>query len=150
MLAGAVVAAALHQPLFVFPTALMSHFVLDILPHFGIQEDRPAERNKHPLFRYVIAIDVVLGVALMVFLPGIMDSAVNRWVLVIGMVLAAAPDLVWVRGFISEIRTKTDFGRYGWLSRWHQKIQWFEKPWGLITEVIWFGVMATLLGLLAT
>ncbi len=150
MLSGAVVAVALHQPIFVFPAAFLSHFLLDVMPHFGIKEDHPAERNRHPLFHYIVTIDVVLALCLIVLLPLTLKESVSWWVLVISMILAMSPDLVWVRGFISEVRTKTDFDRYGWLSKWHQKIQWFEKPWGLITEVIWFGAMATLLGLLAT
>jgi hypothetical protein len=149
MLAGAVVAVALHQPILVLPVAFMSHFVLDAIPHFGIKEDHPAERNRHPLFRYIIVIDIAMAVCLMVLLPAILKGVVSRWVLMLGMFFAFAPDLVWIRGFISEMRTKTDFKRYGWFANMHQRIQWFEKPWGLVTEVVWFGAMATLLGFLA-
>jgi len=149
MLAGAVVATAIQQPLIVFPAVILSHFLLDTLPHFGVREEIPSERNKHPLFRYVLAIDFLLTAVLLLLLPSILRGTVSWWVLVIGMFLAWAPDLVWVREFFKIIKTKEDHARTNWLTRFHQKIQWFEKPLGLITEVVWFGAMAVLLGILA-
>jgi hypothetical protein len=150
MMAGAVVATAIHNPLLVFPAVIASHFVLDIMPHFGVHEGTPSERNKHPLFRYILAIDIFLTAVLLVMLPSILRGAVSWWVLVIGMFLAWAPDLVWVREFFKVVRTKRDHKRKHWVTRLHQKIQWFEKPWGIVTEVVWFGGMAVLLGVLAT
>lgn len=149
MMAGAVVATAVHNPLLVFPAVIASHFVIDVLPHFGVHEDAPAERNKHPLFRYVISIDILLTICLLLLLPSILRGAVSWWVLVTGMFLAWAPDLVWVREFFKILKTKTDHERRHWSTRLHQKIQWFEKPLGLVTEIVWFGAMAVLLGLLA-
>lgn len=148
MLAGAVLATTLHNPLLVFPTAVVSHFLLDVLPHFGIKEEEHVQRNSHPLFRYILIIDITLLIALMALLPAILKAGVSRWVLMSGMFLAWAPDLVWVRSFFSELRHKTHFPQYSWFSRLHQRIQWFEKPWGIVTEVVWFGMMATLLGVL--
>lgn len=149
MLAGAVVATALQQPFLVIPAALMSHFVLDVIPHFGIEEDQPVERNQHPLFRYILAIDVLMVLSFLAMLPLVLTGVVSRWVLLTGMVVAWIPDLVWIRGFMSEVRTKVNFTRYSWLSHFHQRIQWFERPSGLVVELIWFGAMATLLGILA-
>lgn len=149
MLAGAVVATAIQQPLIVFPVVILSHFVLDTLPHFGVREDAPSERNKHPLFRYVLVIDLFLTAGLLLLLPSILNGAVSWWVLILGMFLAWAPDLVWVREFFQSVKTNEDQERTNWFMKFHQKIQWFEKPLGLITEVIWFGTMAVLLGVLA-
>lgn len=149
MLAGAVLAGALHQPLLVFPSAVISHFILDMLPHFGVREDHHVHRNSHPLFRYVMIIDIAMLVTFMVFLPHLLKTAVSWWVSLGGMFLAWAPDLVWVRGFFSELRHKVHLKPYGWFSRLHQRIQWFERPSGIITEIVWFGAMAALLGMLA-
>jgi hypothetical protein len=149
MLAGAVVATAIQQPLIVFPVVIASHFLLDMLPHFGVREDIPSERNKHPLFRYVLLIDLFLTVGLLLLLPSILRGTVSWWVLALGMFLAWAPDLMWVREFFQNAKAQEDRQRTGWMVDFHQKIQWFEKPLGLITEVIFFGGMAVLLGVLA-
>lgn len=148
MLAGAVVATALQQPLIVFPVALLSHFALDALPHFGIYEHDPHARNRHPLFHYVVAIDVALLLSLLVLLPSVLRGEVSRWVLLGGMVLAWIPDAVWIGEFL-QMRKVKDYARRNVFVRFHQYIQWFEKPWGLVTEVVWFGAMAVLLGTLA-
>ena len=147
MLAGAVVATGVQQPLLIVPLALISHFVLDMVPHFGIHENDHAKRNKHPLFHFVLAIDIAMVVALLVLLPSILSGAIDRWVLLLGMVLAWIPDAVWIRHFIHSRRghelTK------GWLTKFHEKIQWFERPPGIVVEILWFVTMGTLLGLLA-
>lgn len=149
MLAGAVVATAIQQPLIVFPAVIASHFVLDVLPHFGVREDTPSERNKHPLFRYVLVIDFFLTAGLLLLLPSILHGTVSWWVLVLGMFLAWAPDLMWVREFFQNAKAHEDRERHGKVVHFHQKIQWFEKPLGLITEVVFFGGMAVLLGIMA-
>jgi len=149
MLAGAVVAAAIQQPWLVFPTVIASHFVLDIIPHFGVREHNPRLRNKHPLFRFVLMIDVGLTVALLALLPFILKGIVSWWVLLLGMFLAWAPDLMWVREFSKMAKTKKDYLRTSSFEKFHQWIQWFEKPWGIVTEVVWFGAMAVLLGAMA-
>lgn len=149
MLAGAVVATAIQRPLIVFPAVIASHFVLDVLPHFGVREESPSERNKHPLFRYILVIDLFLTAGLLLLLPLILQGTVSWWVLVLGMFLAWAPDLMWVREFFQVVKKHEHQQAPGWVMKFHQKIQWFEKPWGLITEVIFFGGMAVLLGVLA-
>ncbi len=149
MLAGAVVATALQQPLLVFPVVIASHFVLDMIPHFGVAEHDPSERNGHPLFHYILTIDVCLVISLLVLLPFIMQGRVSWWVLVTGMFLAWSPDIVWVGEFFRTAKRKREYKRTNKFVRFHQYIQWFEKPWGLVTEVVWFGAMAVLLGVLA-
>lgn len=148
MLAGAVVATAIQQPLLVFPAVIASHFVLDALPHFGVREYSPQLRNNHPLFKFVLAIDIGLTLSLLALLPFILKGVVSWWVLLLGMFLAWAPDLMWVREAAKIARNKTNPLRNS-LERFHQWIQWFEKPWGIVTEVVWFGSMAVLLGVLA-
>lgn len=148
MLAGAVVATAIQQPWLVFPAVIVSHFMLDVMPHFGIGEHDPVLRNKHPLFRFILIIDIALTITLLVILPFILRGVISWWVLCLGMFLAWAPDLMWIREFAKIARTKSNPLRNGF-ERFHQWIQWFEKPWGIVTEVLCFGVMATLLGALA-
>lgn len=147
MLAGAVVATGVQQPLLIIPFAVFSHFILDMLPHFGIHEEDHTKRNKHPLFHFVLAIDLALVATLLALLPFVLKGAIAPWVLLLGMVMAWIPDAVWIRHFLHSRR-----GRLltrGLISRFHEKIQWFERPVGIVIELIWFLGMGILLGILA-
>jgi purine-cytosine permease-like protein len=148
MLAGAVVAVGIRNPFLIVPLAITSHFVLDVLPHFGVHRHDSAKRNKHPLFQYVLCIDILLTIALLVALPFMLQDAVASWVLLLGMILAFAPDLVWIHHFYYERRYKK-VRQEGRLSRFHAWIQWGERPWGVFIELVWFSAMGVLLGVLA-
>lgn len=148
MLAGAVVATGVQQPLLIVPLAFASHFLLDIVPHFGVHEDDHAKRNKHPLFRYVVAIDVTLVAALLASLPFVLKGAISGWALLLGMVLAWIPDAVWIRHFVRSHRGRPALG-HSRLSKFHEKIQWFERPPGIVIEILWFFGMGVALGFLA-
>jgi hypothetical protein len=145
MLAGAVVAVGVHNPFLVAPLAIASHFLLDVMPHFGVHRGDSAQRNKHPLFRYVVSIDILLTAALLFLLPSALNADVSWWVVLLGMVFAFLPDFVWIHHFFYELwhKKKKQVSR---LSRLHEKIQWGERPWGILVELVWFGSMGTLLG----
>lgn len=147
MLAGAVVATAVQQPLLVALLAVASHFVLDMVPHFGVHEDKdPVTRNRNPWFQFMLALDLTLVAALLVLLPFVMHGVVSPWILLAGMVLAWIPDSVWVHHFIRTHRGHTKHS-HGRISRFHQRIQWFERPIGITVEILFFGGAAMLLGL---
>ncbi len=146
MLAGAVMATAIQRPLLVVPLAMASHFVLDIFPHFGVNEHDQTIRNKHPLFVYILITDTALAITLLVLLPFVLHGSVN-WLLVSGMLAAWIPDAVWIRHFPHHLRGTPV--RPGRISRFHQRIQWFERPIGLVVELVWFSAMGVLLGYLA-
>jgi hypothetical protein len=144
MITGAVIAAAVQRPLLVVPLALISHFILDVFPHFGVHHKDNSERNTHPLFKAVLLIDVLLVFVLLAGLPLLLHHNVHWWVVLVGMLMAWIPDTVWIRHFWHERRgiKRTE---PVWLTRFHQKIQWFEKPPGIITEIVWLGGMGALL-----
>jgi hypothetical protein len=135
MMTGAVITAIVHQPLVAIPLAFLSHFVLDSLPHFGVEEGDIKRRNSHPLFRTVLALDlVILSVALIV-VPLLFHLGVPWWVVLLGMIAGWLPDAVWIRHFWRDRRGRIN--QPNWLTRFHQRIQWFERPQGIITEIIW-------------
>lgn len=152
MLAGAVVAVGVQNPFLIVPLAVASHFLLDVLPHFGIRTVDAAVPDKHPLFRYIVIIDIALAITLLTLLPSILKGAVSWWVLWIGMGCAFLPDFIWVYRFAYEAIHKKQHteGRFAKVHRFHAKIQWGERPWGFIIEIAWFGAMGVLLGLLAS
>jgi hypothetical protein len=144
MLVGAAVAVGVKQPWLVVPIAMATHFVLDLFPHFGILESDTPERNNHPLFRTILTLDIILAVLGLVFLPLVLHHIVQWWVVFIGMLAAWLPDVVWIAHFIHDKKghIRKEPTR---LTKFHQNIQWFEKPVGIITEVVWMGGMSTFL-----
>ncbi len=140
---GAVIAVAIKRPELAIPLAFASHFVLDAIPHYGIYENDVIRRNKHWLFRTVLGIDIPLFIALLIIVPHLAVGTVAAWIVFASMVAAVLPDSVWVYRFFREIKTqKWEAG--GWYPRFHQAIQWYEHPPGLIVEVVWFACMSVL------
>lgn len=137
---GALIAMVVKQPWLAVPLACLSHFVLDAIPHFGIHEDDVVRRNGHWLFRTVVIADIILAVSLFIAMP-IAGSHIVPWGWIFAAMTAAfLPDMVWIYRYFGEIRTKLA-RPHGWYAWFHQKIQWSEKPWGLIVEIVWFGVI---------
>lgn len=135
-LTGAIIALAVKEPTLVVPLALLSHFILDVIPHFGIHEEDVNKRNTHWLFRTVVSIDAVLVLSLLIAVPLLANGNLSGWVILLGMLSALLPDSVWIYRFGRTMLTKIEHP-YSKLSSFHQRIQWFEKPWGLPVEFVW-------------
>lgn len=140
VMTGAVIALVIKQPVLAIPLAFASHFLLDMVPHFGIYEDDVIRRNKHWLFRTVLSIDIPLMIALFIVVPHLAAAVLAPWIVFASMTAAILPDSVWVYRFIQEVKTKT-WKPAGWYSHFHQAIQWYEHPPGLVVELVWFCVM---------
>lgn len=141
VMTGAVIALAVQQPAVAIPMALVSHFALDIIPHFGIYEDDVIRRNKTWQFRAVVFTDVPLMVAACLIIPRLVGSVVPAWTVFACMVAAVIPDIVWLFRFIREERTKRPQPSI-WLTRAHQAIQWFEHPIGISVELAWLATVS--------
>ena len=134
---GAVIAAVVRQPLWAVPLAFLSHFVMDAIPHFGIDEagDDVHARNRQPAFKWVLRIDMVLAPLCLMFLPWLLQDIVAWYVTLACSLAAMAPDLVWVYRYFREIRTgglipKNRFSRFhSWLQH--------ERPRGIVLEIGW-------------
>lgn len=126
-LAGVACAAALKEPVSALPAAFASHFVLDILPHFGLKFSK--RRGK------VLAVVALLDVAMLLAACYITARLYPGWYILAGL-LAVTPDLAWVYRF--TVREK--FGKLppppsNAFNRWHTGIQKFESTWGAAIEV---------------
>jgi hypothetical protein len=126
---GALIAVYIHEPVIALPLALVSHFVLDSLPHLGIK------KHNSQLFSRVLTIDMFVSALLLL---GIVIIQPAYWLLMFSCaMLAMSPDLMWLPLFIREL--KHQFTKpLNWLMRFHQKIQWGERPWGYLIEIPWF------------
>ena len=134
---GAVIALAVHNPLLALPLAFASHFVLDSVPHFGFKTDGFATVFKHKISYFALSLEVVMFVLLAYLIRN-----AGVWVFV-GALVAGSPDSVWLaRYFVWERQGKNPPSyTNGPLTRFHGKIQWCERPWGLVVDIIWLCTM---------
>lgn len=136
-LTGALVGLTVHNPWVALPVAFLSHFVCDMMPHFGRSSDWLASRT----FRYYLLIDGLLCVLLVAIL---FASGNASWPLASACaLLATSPDLLWIREFIASSKGRI-FHANG-LELLLTKIQWFEKPSGAFVELAWLAGAVTLL-----
>lgn len=128
LFAGAVIALTIKQPLLAAPLALMSHFVLDALPHYGHGGPGYGGLFKFKLTYLIEAFNLV-GIPLLIYLLW----GQSIWVFAAAL-LALSPDFVWVYRYFW-------YERYGSLppgsrfTRFHHRIQW-ERPWGITVELL--------------
>lgn len=108
------------------PVAIVSHFVLDALPHYGIPHTR---RNEH-FWRIFYIIDFV---AAWVLLGGTLLYR-QDYAMFWSALAATSPDFIWVA---RVIRTKSfDLSQHkSKFAKWHASIQRYERPWGIYIEV---------------
>jgi hypothetical protein len=142
-LTGAIIGAAVHQPWLALPAAFLSHYILDMTPHFGVDEDFIKTKG----FRYLLYVDALLCVILALVLA---VAGPQHWfVVVLGTFLATAPDLFWINKYRYVGQKRLNKWKPNIYSRFASKIQWFEKPIGAAVEVAWFiGALTILLQLL--
>lgn len=137
VITGALIASVIHNPVVALPAALLSHFVLDALPHFG--------GVKHTAAGFLRLLFCDMFIACL-FLGWLVLYRPDHWFLLgIGGVLAASPDLMWLPAFLLELRTgKQPSKLTNPITRFHTFVQWGERPWGIAIEIVWFAAMLTL------
>jgi hypothetical protein len=129
-LTGALIGLTISNPFIAIPAALLSHFVCDAIPHFGMGEGF----MKTKVFRRMLIIEALLCVLLVVFLAG---TAPAHWPLAaVCAFVATSPDFLWIPLYCQTLRGKqfvfTGFYKFA------SDIQWFEKPIGGVVELVWF------------
>lgn len=137
-LTGAAIGLVVQRPLLVVPLAFLSHFLLDILPHFG---GHPAYTWGHKHFSKIIVSDGIVT-ALVI---GFILFAVPQLALpvILGVVFAMIPDALLVPYYLSGKKPH-------WFHDFHLKIQWFERPSGALVELTYLILTVPLVGLLLT
>lgn len=140
---GAVIAAAIKQPVLAIPLAFASHYILDVIPHFGLTLNI-LERNRKRIFRTVLSMDVPATILALIFIPILASNVVPARLTLTCMVAAIGPDFAWVYRFIKETRTKK-FIAPNKFNAFHAGIQWSETPWGLGVEVVYLGIASIIL-----
>jgi hypothetical protein len=130
-LAGGLVAVTVKQPALVVPLAIASHFALDALPHHGYNRGGYATALKHKA-TFLLEAGGIVGL-LVLFTTGIFG-----WNLATaGGLLGILPDAEWpFRYLLYERKGKRPPETF--ITRFHRKIQWCERPWGWMVEICFF------------
>lgn len=123
---GGFFALALPLP-FALPLAVMSHFVLDMLPHYGIPNEK---RNQELFWRVFTILDFCIA---WLFLGYIALSRQHYAVFFCGLA-AASPDFFWVARVIRD-RSFDLSNHSNNFTRWHASIQKYERRWGIWIEL---------------
>jgi len=132
-LTGAVIGLAIANPLLAIPLALLSHYVLDALPHY--HPDTPDERlMRSKGFMIYLAVEALLCFLIVLLL---VISRPDGWLLAVFCAfVAAAPDLLSIPTFQRVRHGKPQ--KLNAYTRFAKNIQWFERPSGAIVEIVWF------------
>lgn len=130
MLAGSITAVIVPAPL-VPLVALVSHFILDLTPHFGRSNTVYAYTKP---FKIWLTIDALLCLAALGFAISLF---LDQWLIIcIGAFFGALPDFLWLLWHRGP----------KWLDRfldWAEWIQWGERPYGWIFDAT-YGLLMTI------
>jgi hypothetical protein len=139
-LTGALVAANINRPVIALPVALLSHFVIDAVPHWNYELKPHIARRQLVMFA-----DLALSLALLLVLAATVDA--NPYLVIAGGLLGILPDTMWLRYFITGRPSihgspKRLINR---IRQFHFWIQWSETSKGFFVELLWFPLMLWLI-----
>ena len=128
-LAGSIIGILTPAP-FVPVVALASHYLMDMLPHFGEHTRiKPYTRS----FKFLLLFDALICFGILA------TSLYLRPDMYIGIIMgtffACLPDFLW----LIQNKVKTKWGRFYF--KFAKKIQWGESPDGWTYEVFAFGLL---------
>ena len=127
---GAIIGLSVIAPIAI-PLAFVSHYALDAIPH---HDDNTLSHNK---FTALLLGDLSLCVLLAAIIFFIHPP--YWWLAILCAFIATSPDLMWFRQYWdrrSGKKSKSIERRCG-IVRLHAKVQWFQKPIGLVVEIAW-------------
>jgi hypothetical protein len=128
---GSIIGALLPLPVAI-PAAFASHFLLDMLPHYGIDHNN---RNSNSVYRLIVFSDTFIALSY-----AVAAAFLHKWSMEITGWIAWSPDLVWVIYFFVtggnlHIKPKNRFMRF------HMDIQRYERPWGIAVDLVFAAVL---------
>lgn len=140
MMTGALIAVAVRRPALAIPLALLSHFVIDMIPHYGYgaipHHERDAQRN----FVLKQAMDTYTALGLLWLVPYLLRNCETPLVTTLCMLAGFLPDTIWPYQYVLAQRRGT-YARQNWYARFHKAIQWCERPWGIYVELVWLALI---------
>jgi hypothetical protein len=136
VLMGSVIGAGLASPV-ALPLAFISHYLLDMLPHYGIAT------QVRRMDDHVWKLDLLLCAALTAYLVFFINTDLRLWML-LSAFLAVIPDFAWVYRFVvfERFGTLPPKAPTSFINTLHADIQKHESPDKLWVEVVvFFGLL---------
>lgn len=127
-LTGSAIALVVKRPLLAIPLAFLSHFFIDMVPHWG---NTSFYTPGSPEFPYILAADGLLVVISLVIICYYARRD-QIWLILTCAFLAMLPDAFWALGRSDNLPSPIV-----WFDTFHKNIQWCEKPWGIIIELLY-------------
>jgi len=121
------------QKWWIVPIAFLSHFILDLLPHYGQILDK---RSK--LFITIQIIDAIT--LLLVFVLIFNTNSINLAITISAVIVACMPDMIWVIRFIREQIGAVDIPK-SYISKIHSFLNMHEYKNGWVFDIAWFAAM---------
>ena len=117
-LAGVTAVETIQNPILSLPTALMSHYLLDFIPHWN---QIPTFYGKNAKYLY-IDFFIALGIGLF-FAFQYPFGSYQFWIVIVGAALGNIPDAIRIPVLIKRDRTEsTRFWLYDFIERFHHFI----------------------------
>jgi len=130
---GSLIAVTITEPAIALPLALASHFILDMIPHYG---DDPKSPRGSKSYYIRIVVDIIAC-----FIVGGIFLSLNpphAGLIVACIWVSVAPDILWPLAlFIKQKGILWNFFKF------HKKIQ-RESRSGIYLEIVWFAVTVML------
>ncbi len=133
-LTGAIIGATIANPWVALVVAFLSHFVLDVIPHYG-QLDSDAYVQTNSFARLLIADTTLCGLLVIALAIG---QPHLWWFVAICAFVATTPDFASINRWLHARRGQLKHWKPGLFIRFAAKIQWFERPIGAAVEAVWF------------
>jgi hypothetical protein len=132
---GATIATKVSNPFLSLPLAFLSHFLLDILPHWNphIFTEMQASGKISKKSVVIIFLDALMALLFGLFLAFRFWPKIDRvTIILLGSFLAVAPDLIEAPYFF--LRAKNEFLLK--LIKFQNKVQWKTRPLvGIISQI---------------
>jgi hypothetical protein len=140
-LTGATIGLLSGEPLLAIPLALVSHFICDALPHFGIEENQKRWLRSN-VFRNYLITDSLACIGLVGVLAAL--QPVNWQLAALCAFLATSPDFLWIPKFLAAKGKSREWTNV--YTRFASGIQWFQRPIGIVVEVVWLIGFSAIVG----
>ncbi|HEY4963477.1 MAG TPA: hypothetical protein VIH90_02145 [Candidatus Saccharimonadales bacterium] len=131
-LTGGVIAYYLPLPI-ALPFAFASHFVLDSLPHYGIPNKN---RDRSSFWKIFFTLDTIATFALAIY-----TIYTKHYTMFLGGLVATMPDFLWL-GRVIKTRSFDLSKNTNKFTKWHAKIQRYERNWGLAIELPYAAILS--------
>lgn len=131
---GVGIAFITKNPFAALPLAVLSHYILDSLPHYGFKVWE--QRNQgifKVVFRTMLVVDVIM---LSLFIQFLIKNNVPGWYYLSG-ICGYLPDIAWWYIWLIPEKLGTVRSELNLINRFHRDIQKFERLWGVMPEAVY-------------